>query len=121
MSDSEPPSTKPDANPRPISVPPPRENEGDGYFDRAYRKLLEVHNEQMQRFRDLHDEDGPLGRLHGQIELVLHEVRLMRGDWGSALGRILKLEERADALEKELRALKSVVYGSPTEPPPPAV
>jgi hypothetical protein len=102
--DSEAPPTKPDASTRPLTLPPPP---GAEYYDRALRKLVEVHGEQMERFRDLHDDEGPLGRLHTQVDLVLFEVRSIRGDWGSALGRILKLEERADALEKRVRALEA--------------
>jgi hypothetical protein len=113
--DSEPPPTKPDASPRPVTLPPPP---GAEYYDRALRKLVEVHGEQMQRFRDLHDEEGPLGRLHTQIDLVLFEVRSIRGDWGSALGRILKLEERADALEKRVRALEGPDAAPEASTPP---
>lgn len=132
MSDSEPPSsrttagpgpqvqardipTQPD-NPRPSTVPPPA---GAEYFDLAYRKLLQVHEQQMQRFDELHDPEGPIGRLHGHVDLVLNEVRGMRLDFGRVLDRIATLEARADATDRRLRALEGLGNANPTEPAPP--
>jgi hypothetical protein len=101
-------ATQPDASPHPLTIPP---SVTTG-FDAALAKLLEVHKQQLevneqqlQTYRDLHDDEGPLGRLHTQLDLILHDVRSIRGDWGSVQGRILKLEERVDELEKHNRAL----------------
>jgi len=109
--------TSPDASPRLLTTMPPPA--GAEYFDLAYKKLLEVHQQQMQRFDELHDPEGPIGRLHGHVDLVLNEVRGMRLDFGRVLDRIATLEARADATDRRLRALEGLGNATPTEPAPP--
>lgn len=132
-SDTEPPPTKPDASPRPLtSIPPPAPTPesraastvppppGAEYFERAYRQLLVVHKQQMQNFRELHDKHGPLGSLHSQIELILREVRGVRRDFHGIDERLTTLEERADAQDARIRRLEGLGTGGAPEAPSPA-